>query len=183
MSIFERIANFIFRIARGDSKKRWLYTPVVAFLFLLFMSLFVIAALSTDRWLNLPSIIYLPWTLIAAIIMLIAGAILVIWTWAQFLRAKGTPVPLNPPQKLIVSGVYACSRNPMLMGIFLLFFGSGIIIGSLSLTFIYTPLLIVLFYFQITKIVEREMELKFGQEYLDYKKRVPRFFPRIGKAS
>jgi len=183
MSIFERIADFIFRTARGDSKTRWLYTPFVAFLFLLFLSLFYFAALFTDKWLNLPSIIYLPWTLIVAVILLIAGATLVTWTWTQFLLARGTPVPLNPPQKLITGGIYAFSRNPMLMGIFFIFFGIGVIIGSLSLTFIFTPLLILVFYVQITKIEEREMELKFGREYLDYKKRVPRFFPRISRAS
>jgi protein-S-isoprenylcysteine O-methyltransferase Ste14 len=35
------------------------------------------------------------------------------------------------------------------------------------------------FYFQTTLVEEKEMELKFGQHYLDYKKQVPRFFPRI----
>ena len=49
--------------------------------------------------------------------------------------------------------------------------------GSLSLTVFYTPLVILVFYFQITKIEEKEMELKFGQSYLEYKKKVPLFFP------
>jgi protein-S-isoprenylcysteine O-methyltransferase Ste14 len=183
MSIFDRIADLIFRIVKGDSKTRWFYTPVIAFLFLLFLSLFIIAALFTDKWLNLPSISYLPWTLIPAVLLLAAGLVLYFWTILQFMGAQGTPVPINPPQKLITGGIYAYSRNPMLMGMFLIFFGVGIIIGSLSLTVIYTPLLILIFYFQVTKIEEKEMELKFGQEYLEYKKRVPRFLPGIGRST
>ncbi|MCX6005384.1 MAG: isoprenylcysteine carboxylmethyltransferase family protein [Chloroflexi bacterium] len=179
MSLFERISNLIFRVAKGNSKTRWFYTPVVGFLFLVFLSLIVIAAILTDKWLNLPSISYLPWTLIPAFLLLVPGLVLYSWTIKQFIAARGTPVPINPPQKLIITGVYSYSRNPMLMGIFLIFFGIGVIMGSLSLTVLYTPLLILVFYFQVTKIEEREMELKFGQEYLDYKKRVPRFLPKI----
>ncbi|MHB8086526.1 MAG: methyltransferase family protein [Dehalococcoidia bacterium] len=177
MSIFERMAYAIFHIATGDSRKRWFYTPIAGLLFLCFLSLFYIAAVFTDKWLKLPSISYLPWTLIPALILFVPGVILVLWTWIQFIRARGTPVPLNPPQELITSGLYAYCRNPMLLGIFLIFFGSGVWMGSLSLTAFYTPLLIVIFYFQITKIEEREMELKFGQPYLEYKKKVPLFFP------
>ena len=179
MGIFERIANTIFRIATGDKKRRWLYTPIVGLFFLAFVSIFIIAPLLTDKWLNLPSISFMPWTLISALILLIPGSVLLIWTWIQFLGAHGRPVPINPPQKLIVTGLYAYSRNPMLLGIFLILFGSGILIGSLSLTFFYTPLFILIFYFQVSRIEEKEMELKFGPEYLEYKKKVPRFFPRL----
>jgi len=179
MGIFERIANSIFRIAREDSRKRWLLTPLVAFLFLCFVSLFFIAAYIADRALKLPSISYIPWTLIAGLILLIPGTIVLVWTWIQFLRAKGTPVPINPPQELITGGLYAYSRNPMLLGIFLIVFATGFLTGSLSLTLFFAPLFVLFFYFQITLVEEKEMELKFGQDYLDYKQRVPRFFPRI----
>ena len=177
MGIFERMANAIFRIATGDSKKRWFYTPIAGLLFLCFLALFYIAAIYTDKWLNLPSISYPPWTLIPALILLVPGVILVLWTWIQFIHARGTPVPLNPPQELITSGLYAYSRNPMLLGIFLIFFGSAIWMGSLSLTVFYAPLVVLIFYFQITKIEEKEMELKFGQSYLEYKNKVALFFP------
>jgi len=184
MGIFEHIANSIFRIASGDSHKRWLYTPFVALLFGCFVALFFIAAYLVDRWLNLPSISYLPWTLIAGLILLVPGTILLVWTWVQFLMARGTPVPINPPQKLITGGLYAYSRNPMLLGIFLIVFAAGLLSGSLSLTLLFAPLLVLFFYFQVTLVEEKEMELKFGRDYLDYKKRVPRFFPRIpGKAN
>jgi len=184
MGIFERIANSVFRIATGDSNKRLLLTPFTAFIFLCFVSLFFIAAYLVDSWLNLPSISYMPWTLIAGLILLVPGCILLVWTWIQFLMAKGTPVPVNPPRKLITGGLYAYSRNPMLLGIFLIVFAAALLTGSLSLTLLFAPFLVLFFYFQVTLVEEREMELKFGRNYLDYKNRVPRFFPRIpGKAN
>jgi len=181
MGIFERIADAIFRMAMGDSKKRWFYTPFAAFLFLCFLSLFFIGAYFTDRWLNLPAVVYLPWNLILGLILLAPGALLIVWTWAQFLMARGTPVPINPPKKLITTGLYAYSRNPMMLGLFLVFFGVGILTGSPSLTFFFSPLCVFIFYVQITGVEEREMELKFGRAYLDYKQRVPRFFPKLVK--
>lgn len=183
MGIFERIASSIFSIATGDINKRYLLTPFTAFIFLCFVSLFFIAAYLTDRWLNLPSLSYLPWTLIAGLILLVPGGILLIWTYIQFLLARGTPVPINPPQELITDGLYAYSRNPMVSSICLIVFAIGLLTGSLSLTLLFAPLFVLFFYFQVTLVEEREMELKFGRDYLDYKNRVPRFFPRIpGKA-
>ncbi|MDD5647756.1 MAG: isoprenylcysteine carboxylmethyltransferase family protein [Dehalococcoidia bacterium] len=183
MGIFNRLANAIFRMATsGENKGRWLYTALVAFLFGCFVALFFIGAYFTDRWLHLPRVEYMPWNLVLGLILLVPGALMIAWTYAQFFRARGTPVPINPPQKLITTGLYAYSRNPMLMGIFLVFFGVGILTGSLSLTLLYSPLFVLFFYFQITRVEEKEMELKFGQAYLEYKQRVPRFFPRRFKS-
>ncbi len=172
MGIFERIAEAIFRMARGDVKKRWLFTPVVGFIFACFVALFFLAAVFTDRWLQLPSISYMPWTLIPALILLVAGSILLVWTWTLFIIAHGTAVPVNPPHQLITTGLYKYSRNPMMLGIYLVFFGVGIWIGSLSLVAIYTPLFIIIMTVYAKKIEEKELELKFGQPYVDYKKRV-----------
>ncbi len=181
MGIFNRMADAIFRMATGQSKRRWLYTALVAFLFGCFLALFFVGAYCTDRWLNLDPVVYQPWNLILGLILLLPGAAMISWTYIQFFRARGTPVPINPPQKLITTGLYAYSRNPMLTGIFLVFFGVGVLTGSISLTFIFSPLLVLFFYFQITKVEEIEMELKFGQAYRDYKQRVPRFFPATVK--
>ena len=169
------MADRLFHIATGDAKKRWLYTPFVGLLFLCFLALIFIAAFAFDGWLHLPSISLLPWTSILALILLVPGLMLIIWIWILFLLAHGTPIPLNPPQNLVTTGPYTFSRNPMLTGIYLVFFGIGLWIGSLSLTFIFTPLLIILLTLEIIKIEEKELELQFGQQYLDYKKKVPMY--------
>ena len=179
MGIFERLANAIFRTATGNVKKRLLFTPLVALIFLTFIILLIVAARLTDTWLKLPSISFPPWTIILAAVFLATGIIFYAWTMVNFLRARGTPVPINPPKELVISGPYAHSRNPMLTSIYLLFFGAAILWGSLSFTLLYTPLFILVNTVYIKKVEEREMELKFGQAYLDYKKRVPLYLPKV----
>ncbi len=181
MGIFEHLAIIIFRNATGDSSKRWLLTPFVLLMFISAIALFFIAALMTDRWLNLTGVSLPVWTIFLAIFLIVPGTSLAFWTWIEFIKARGTPVPINPPQRLIVSGPYAYTRNPMLTGLYLIFFGIGILIGSLSFTLFYTPLFILVNTLYIKKVEEHEMELKFGQAYREYKKRVPLYFPRIGR--
>jgi protein-S-isoprenylcysteine O-methyltransferase Ste14 len=182
MGIFERIANALFDTATGDPKKRWLLTPVVGFLFLCFLALFFVASFAMDRWLHFPSIIIMPWTLIIGLILLVPGTFLWIWTIILFVKARGTPVPINPPHELVTGGIYAFSRNPMMTGIDLVFFGIGLLTGSLALTFIFTPLQIILMTIYVKKVEESELEMQFGQQYLDYKKKVGLYWPSFRRS-
>jgi protein-S-isoprenylcysteine O-methyltransferase Ste14 len=179
MGIFERLANSLFRTATGDPNKRRLLTPIVGFLFLCFLVLFFVASFGMDRWLGFPSIIHLPWTSIAGYILLLPGAYLWAWTAILFFKAHGTPVPINPPKELVTKGIYGFCRNPMQTGIYLVFWGIGLLTGSLALTFIFTPLLIILMTIYVKKVEEKELEIQFGQQYLDYKKRVGMYLPYI----
>ena len=66
----------------------------------------------------------------------------------------------------------------MLLGLFIFLIGLGVIFGSLSLIFIFTPLFILINVLYLKAIEEKEMEKKFGMEYLEYKKDVPMFIPK-----
>jgi protein-S-isoprenylcysteine O-methyltransferase Ste14 len=96
---------------------------------------------------------------------------------SYFIKARGTPVPFSPPPRLVTGGPYRCVRNPMLTGIFIQLFGLGIICNSAALIFIFTPLFILINYWELKRVEEPELEKRLGQEYVDYKKRVPMFFP------
>ena len=164
-------------MATGSERRRWILTPVIALIFLSVIALLIIAALLMDKWLNLPRLSYFPWTLIISIVLLLPGFILYFWTIGIFTELHGTAVPINPPQELITTGPYAYSRNPMMLGIFLMLFGTGFFIGSLALTVIFTPLFILLMSVYAMLVEEKELELRYGQKYLDYKKRVPMYIP------
>ena len=69
----------------------------------------------------------------------------------------------------------------MLLGWFIMLFGLGILLNSISLILIFTPLFILLNIFYVKTIEEKEMEKKFGKQYLEYKKNVPMFIPRLSK--
>ncbi|MCX6006401.1 MAG: isoprenylcysteine carboxylmethyltransferase family protein [Chloroflexi bacterium] len=179
MGIFERIANALFRTVTGDPRKRRLLTPVVGLLFFCFLALLILASFGMDRWLHFPSIIYTPWTLIIGLILLVPGCVISLWSFVLFAMARGTPVPVNPPKELVTKGIYSFSRNPMMTGLYLVFFGLGLLTGSLALTLIFTPLFIIIMTIYVKKVEEKELEIQFGQQYLDYKKKVGLYLPAI----
>ena len=92
---------------------------------------------------------------------------------------KGTPVPFNPPPKLVTTGPYTHVRNPMLTGLFILLFGFGALFGSVSLVFLFTPLFILVNVWELKAIEEPELGKRLGQEYFEYKKKTPMFIPKL----
>ena len=82
---------------------------------------------------------------------------------------------------LVTSGPFSRLRNPLYAGNFLLSLG----LSCLSGVWWFLILYLFLFWIQYIPIVAWEealLEKKFGEEYLNYKKAVPRFFPKLGKA-
>ncbi len=177
MSIWDRYAAFIYRVATGNKRLRILTTPLGALFFFGLTVLFVFASLWVDEWLSFPHFGSSWWSLGLSILLLVLGWLISAWPVLAFFRARGTPVPFNPPPRLITNGFYAYVRNPMLLGLFLFLLGLGILFGSLSLIFIFTPFFILINVLYVKAIEEKEMQKKFGDEYLEYKKRVPMFIP------
>ncbi len=181
MGIWDRYADFVYRVATGAKRRRILTTPVAALIFFGLVVLFVFASLWVDRWLPFLHFGSFSWSLGLSVFILALGFLIMFWPVIAFFRTRGTPVPFNPPPKLITTGLYAYVRNPMLLGLFIFMLGLGILFGSLSLIFIFTPLFIVLNVLYLKAVEEKELEKKFGQEYLEYKKKVPMFIPRFRK--
>jgi protein-S-isoprenylcysteine O-methyltransferase Ste14 len=80
-------------------------------------------------------------------------------------------------QRLVTYGIFAWMRNPLYVGNFLIWMGFTVISGVLW----FLPVAIVLFTVEYTLIVRYEegvLESIFGQEYLAYKGRTSRWFPR-----
>jgi protein-S-isoprenylcysteine O-methyltransferase Ste14 len=184
MSFRERWIDSIHRAATGSRKYRNLMTPVGFLIFLSFLALVIALSLLSDRLFHFPKLLPVPWNAAIYSPIIIVGAFFIFWSVFYFVKLKGTPVPFNPPPKLVSTGPYAYVRNPMVTGVLILLFGLGFAIGSLSLAFIFTPILLILNYYELKKIEEPELELRLGQEYIEYKKRVPMFFPSLkGRAA
>jgi len=179
MSLRDRMIGVIYRAATGSRKVRNILTPAgVTFFFCLVLS-FVLISLRVDRSLGLPPLLPPVPGLLLSIPVLAAGLIMMFWSILNFLKVRGTPVPFNPPPVVVKTGPYSCVRNPMLTGVFLLMFGIGLLLRSVSLVLIFTPLFILLNILELKKIEEPELEKRLGQEYSEYKKRVPMFIPRF----
>ncbi len=158
---------------------RNLLTPAGAAFFFGLITLLVFAALGVDRLLDFPELIPASLHIVVAVPILAIGLFLIVWSILQFIRVKGTPVPFNPPPKLVTTGPYAHVRNPMLTGVFVLLFGLGVLLRSISLVSIFTPVFILFNVWELKAVEERELEKRLGKDYVEYKKRVPMFVPRL----
>ena len=179
MRIRDRWIGLLHRTATGTKKMRTLLTPIGLVGFGVFTGLFVILAVLVDRWLSLP------WPLSSGLSCLIAASLIAIglsltaWSASHFLKVKGTPVPFNPPPTLVMTGPYQFVRNPMLTGVFLLLFGIGFAIKSLSLVVLFTPLFVLGNVWELKEIEEPELVKRLGEDYVAYQKRTPMFIPRM----
>jgi protein-S-isoprenylcysteine O-methyltransferase Ste14 len=92
----------------------------------------------------------------------------------NFSRAA-TPVPSNQhAHALVTTGVHAWSRNPIYVGLFLLYAGIGMAARSPWVLILALPLAILLRYGVVAR-EERYLERRFGDAYRDYKARVRRW--------
>jgi protein-S-isoprenylcysteine O-methyltransferase Ste14 len=179
MSLVDRYAEFIFRIATTRNRLKIIATPVGLIFWFSLSALFVFASLWLDRLWSIRLPPAPPTNIFISVPLIIIGSTLALWAVCVFFRARGSPIPLNPPQKLVTTGFYSRIRNPMLFGWIIMLFGVGILLNSVSLVAIFTPFFILLNVVYLKTIEEKEMERKFGEEYLKYKQSVPMFLPRL----
>jgi protein-S-isoprenylcysteine O-methyltransferase Ste14 len=139
----------------------------------------VVGSAFMDPWLSLPRFFHGPVNTIIALVFMVAGWLFANWTVkAQFSLGKGTPIPLMATQKLVVKRPYTYCRNPMTLGTTAFYLGIAIWTGSLSaliLALIY-PVGILIY---IKLVEEKELEQRFGLEYLEYKRGTPFLIPRF----
>jgi protein-S-isoprenylcysteine O-methyltransferase Ste14 len=177
MRIRERWVDLLHTAATGTRKTRTLLTPVGLITFGAFSTLFVLAAILVDRLLDLPALLPEAARPPISIPVVAIGVIITAWSAIHFLKAKGTPVPFNPPPKVVNTGPYRYARNPMLTGVFLLLFGIGLGLGSMSLVLVFTPLYVLMNVWELKHIEEPELVRRLGDEYIEYRRKTPMFIP------
>ena len=182
MSLTGKWIELTYKVATGDWRTRFIIAPIAAACYLSLIVVIIFLSFFVDKSLGLPNVFWYPWGLIVGICLLILGIFLSFISIVYFIRVMGTPVPFCPPPELVSGGPYMFARNPMLTGLFISLFGIGIVLGSLSLFFIFTPLFIAVNVWEVKKVEEPELVRRLGQEYVEYRNRTPMFFPfRIKK--
>jgi len=96
------------------------------------------------------------------------GMLLVIFGWKQIYEGKG---------KLVTTGLYAYVRHPQYIGFLLITLGMNVMWLTI-ITFALWPIVAVVYY-KLAKREEKDAEEEFGEEFLEYKRRVPGWIPRI----
>lgn len=115
---------------------------------------------------------------VAGMIVGIAGAALALWCVFIFAwMGKGTPVPFDPPRRLVVRGPYRVVRNPMAIGVGLAVTGAALFYQSAAL-FVFTALFFLVIHLFVVLYEEPTLRRQFGSQYDTYTRHVRRWWPR-----
>ena len=110
-----------------------------------------------------------------AIFIFAAGITILFYCISMFaVKGKGTLSPADPTKKLVVSGLYKYSRNPMYIGVMLILVGESAFFSS-TILWIYSAILFIGFNVFIVIHEEPRLEKDFGTEYQQYLKSVRRW--------
>jgi protein-S-isoprenylcysteine O-methyltransferase Ste14 len=135
----------------------------------------LLIGLGLDRLLGLPGLpLEAPLRLLLAAGLGVAALAVALPALLGFRRAGTHVEPWKPSGVLVVEGPYRFTRNPMYLGMTLLYLGVAAAAGGLATLLLLAPLLVLVRYGVIGR-EERYLEARFGQPYRDYKARVRRW--------
>jgi len=119
-----------------------------------------------------------PFQIVGAALVLIgaATALLCVLAFARF--GRGTPAPFDPPRRLVTRGPYRVVRNPMYLGAGFALVGAAAFYGSIAVL-AYTGFLLLASHVFIVAYEEPTLRRTFGNEYVEYTRRVRRWWPRL----
>ena len=133
----------------------------------------------TTHWEFRPAFFGSQLTRAIGLVLIIAGAPGVVDSFARFaLQGLGTPAPIAPPQKLVVTGLYRYVRNPIYVGVSAVILGQALLFGDRRLLW-YAALLWLFFHLVVLVSEEPTLKETFGAQYEDFRANVPRWIPRL----
>jgi protein-S-isoprenylcysteine O-methyltransferase Ste14 len=103
-----------------------------------------------------------------------AGIFFIFPAMFEFIKTKNTILTAKPATSLQTTGIYSYSRNPMYTGLLLVYLGLTMQFGNWW-TLILVPFLIAFITYLVIRPEERYLTRAFGDEYINYKKRVRRW--------
>ena len=96
-----------------------------------------------------------------------------------YLRGGGFPLAFMPPERLVREGPYALSRHPIYVAFSVYLFGLSLIVRSRSGVMIVVPVFALFWSLYALLHEERSLLRRYGEEYGQYRKDVPFFFPLL----
>jgi len=114
---------------------------------------------------------------IAAGVVTVAGLTIALWCVLAFaLVGRGTPLPFDPPRRLVLSGPYRFVRNPMALGVGLALLGVALFYESMAILMFFALFMLVI-HAMVTLYEEPRLRQTFGADYVAYCEKVNRWLP------
>ena len=117
-----------------------------------------------------------PWAMGAGAIVVVAGLAPLVHAFVEFARAGGTPAPVAPTERLVVTGFHHYVRNPMYLGVTGAVLGQSLLLGHLGLALYGAVAWAVMAAF-VRWYEEPTLHAQFGAEYETYRAMVPAWLP------
>ncbi len=133
-----------------------------------------IASIIGIDWLVPVPFVAAAFALIGGLLFLVIGLILAASAARLFSKAKTVIVPFSESTKLVVSGAYRFTRNPMYLGMFFCLIGVTLLVNNV------VGLLVLLLFFLIIRqrfVLKEEVQMQetFGDDYAQFKARIRRW--------
>ena len=150
-------------------KKDFLIPPFALFYFyLVFSAAFNFPTVSRQEFFHSGIISWV------GVFFCLAGLLLLLWSLVSFGQSFRVGIDTDHPDKLITTGVFAFSRNPIYVAFAFILLGQFLIFSNWILL-IYFGAAIWLFHRQVLR-EEDYLKKHYGKEYLEYCNRVRRYF-------
>jgi protein-S-isoprenylcysteine O-methyltransferase Ste14 len=135
----------------------------------------LLLGLAAERFVPLRSFGLDRWALVSTGALLFVTGAATMLAAARLFRRLGTNIPPSQPTtRIATTGVYRCTRNPMYLGMALVYAGLAIgFDGPIALALL--PLVLIVIQTQVIAREERYLEAKFGDDYRRYKAEVRRW--------
>jgi protein-S-isoprenylcysteine O-methyltransferase Ste14 len=130
------------------------------------------------RWQLQPAFLELELTRAIGALLIVAGLPGLVDSISRFaLQGLGTPAPIAPPQRLVVTGLYRYIRNPMYVAVIVIILGQALLFADWRLI-LCGALFWLAAHVYVVAYEEPTLRRKFGVQYAAFCANVPRWIPR-----
>ena len=148
----------------------------------LFVAPCVVAGLAPwalTRWRMAPPFLnFDPTRWLGAVLVAVGVPILLDSFWRFAREGIGSPAPIYPTERLVVTGLYRYVRNPMYLAVAAVIFGQALLLGN-AVLLIYGAAVALAFHLFVLVYEEPTLERAYGAQYATYRANVPRWLPRF----
>lgn len=139
----------------------------------------VVAPWWISHWTMEPAFAGFPLFRVAGGVLIALGGIGLLDSFARFaLQGIGTPAPVFPTRRLVVTGLYRYVRNPMYVAVVSAILGQGLFLGNVELL-AYGAIAWLISHLFVVSYEEPVLRARFGDEYKAFCAAVPRWIPRL----
>lgn len=141
---------------------------------LVYVFTFLIAGVAQKRFPIDDSFFYHQGAKITGVAFLALSLFFQVRSLRQFFKSRNTLITIKPAFSLQTNGIYGITRNPMYVGLALVYLGISCLVGNWW-NIILFPFLLLIVQEYIIKREEKYLERRFGQDYIKYKHKVRRW--------